>query len=200
MSCTLSQGTTTRMRHSDRREFPGGGEGEGAVAAGEENEEDEEEEMHDVNLSLTNNWRVLVRSFFLSLFLVGMKMLSRVCVQSLFYFPRDPASLSSTSSCANCSVSFASPISSTDLTDSPQTYRSVARRKTDLMPTLPSPRDGMHFGSRSSLTSASHTPRSPGICQSSCEQSLDFIIIRVSLSFLRCVLLLSSELFSRCCC
>ncbi|XP_011211026.2 uncharacterized abhydrolase domain-containing protein DDB_G0269086 isoform X3 [Bactrocera dorsalis] len=37
-------------------------------------------------------------------------------------------------------------------------FRSVARRKTDLMPTIPSPRDG-HYGSRSSL---SHTPRTPG--------------------------------------
>lgn len=66
----------------------------------------------------------------------------------------------------NCFVLpfFGVPVSFTDLTDSsPQTYRSVARRKTDLMPTLPSPRDGMQFGSRSSLTSASHTPRSPGI-------------------------------------
>ncbi|XP_059621664.1 ensconsin isoform X3 [Phlebotomus argentipes] len=39
-------------------------------------------------------------------------------------------------------------------------YRSVARRKTDLMPTIPSPRDGTNYGSRSSL--GSHTPRSPG--------------------------------------
>ncbi|XP_065359463.1 ensconsin isoform X7 [Calliphora vicina] len=39
-------------------------------------------------------------------------------------------------------------------------FRSVARRKTDLMPTIPSPRDG-HYGSRSSL---SNTPsRTPGI-------------------------------------
>ncbi|XP_036336523.1 inner centromere protein isoform X7 [Rhagoletis pomonella] len=37
-------------------------------------------------------------------------------------------------------------------------FRSVARRKTDLMPTIPSPRDG-HYGSRSSLI---HTPRTPG--------------------------------------
>ncbi|XP_067645583.1 MAP7 domain-containing protein 1 isoform X8 [Eurosta solidaginis] len=37
-------------------------------------------------------------------------------------------------------------------------FRSVGRRKTDLMPTIPSPRDG-HYGSRSSL---SHTPRTPG--------------------------------------
>ncbi|KAM7355601.1 MAP7 domain containing protein ensconsin isoform 8-T8 [Cochliomyia hominivorax] len=38
-------------------------------------------------------------------------------------------------------------------------FRSVARRKTDLMPTIPSPRDG-HYGSRSSL---SNTPsRTPG--------------------------------------
>ncbi|KAL9901404.1 inner centromere protein A isoform X8 [Glossina fuscipes] len=36
-------------------------------------------------------------------------------------------------------------------------FRSVARRKTDLMPTIPSPRDG-HYGSRSSLS----TPRTPG--------------------------------------
>ncbi|XP_059621668.1 trichohyalin isoform X6 [Phlebotomus argentipes] len=40
-------------------------------------------------------------------------------------------------------------------------YRSVARRKTDLMPTIPSPRDGTNYGSRSSL--GSHTPRSPGM-------------------------------------
>ncbi|XP_020715065.1 ensconsin isoform X8 [Ceratitis capitata] len=38
-------------------------------------------------------------------------------------------------------------------------FRSVARRKTDLMPTIPSPRDG-HYGSRSSL---SHTPRTPDL-------------------------------------
>ncbi|XP_055698762.1 ensconsin isoform X6 [Phlebotomus papatasi] len=44
--------------------------------------------------------------------------------------------------------------------DSPVSYRSVARRKTDLMPTVPSPRDGTNYGSRSSL--GSHTPRSPG--------------------------------------
>ncbi|GAB0092932.1 hypothetical protein DMENIID0001_079840 [Sergentomyia squamirostris] len=45
--------------------------------------------------------------------------------------------------------------------DSPSvSYRSVARRKTDLMPTVPSPRDGINYGSRSSL--GSHTPRSPG--------------------------------------
>ncbi|XP_055698764.1 MAP7 domain-containing protein 2 isoform X8 [Phlebotomus papatasi] len=45
--------------------------------------------------------------------------------------------------------------------DSPVSYRSVARRKTDLMPTVPSPRDGTNYGSRSSL--GSHTPRSPGM-------------------------------------
>uniref|UniRef100_A0A1L8E5Z0 Putative calponin similarity domain-containing protein n=2 Tax=Nyssomyia neivai TaxID=330878 RepID=A0A1L8E5Z0_9DIPT len=45
--------------------------------------------------------------------------------------------------------------------DSPTvSYRNVARRKTDLMPTCPSPRDGTNYGSRSSL--GSHTPRSPG--------------------------------------
>ncbi|XP_055695640.1 MAP7 domain-containing protein 1 isoform X4 [Lutzomyia longipalpis] len=45
--------------------------------------------------------------------------------------------------------------------DSPTvSYRNVARRKTDLMPTVPSPRDGTNYGSRSSL--GSHTPRSPG--------------------------------------
>ncbi|EDW68648.2 uncharacterized protein ens isoform X1 [Drosophila virilis] len=37
-------------------------------------------------------------------------------------------------------------------------FRSVYRRKTDLMPTIPSPRDG-HYGSRSSLST---TPRTPG--------------------------------------
>lgn len=37
-------------------------------------------------------------------------------------------------------------------------FRSVARRKTDLMPTIPSPRDG-HYGSRTSLN---NTPRTPG--------------------------------------
>ncbi|XP_055695643.1 ensconsin isoform X7 [Lutzomyia longipalpis] len=46
--------------------------------------------------------------------------------------------------------------------DSPTvSYRNVARRKTDLMPTVPSPRDGTNYGSRSSL--GSHTPRSPGL-------------------------------------
>lgn len=39
-------------------------------------------------------------------------------------------------------------------------YRSVARRKTDLMPTIPSPRESS-FGSRSSLYC--HTPRTPGM-------------------------------------
>ncbi|XP_055840756.1 MAP7 domain-containing protein 1 isoform X4 [Episyrphus balteatus] len=37
-------------------------------------------------------------------------------------------------------------------------FRSVARRKTDLMPTIPSPRD-THYGSKSSLST---TPRTPG--------------------------------------
>ncbi|XP_017842859.1 ensconsin isoform X10 [Drosophila busckii] len=37
-------------------------------------------------------------------------------------------------------------------------FRSVYRRRTDLMPTIPSPRDG-HYGSRSSLST---TPRTPG--------------------------------------
>lgn len=47
-----------------------------------------------------------------------------------------------------------------DDTDStPMSYRSVARRKTDLMPTIPSPRESS-FGSRSSLYC--HTPRTPG--------------------------------------
>lgn len=95
---------------------------------------------------------------------------------------------------ANVPFRSVSPISSTDLTDSPQTYRSVARRKTDLMPTLPSPRDGIHFGSRSSLTSASHTPRSPGTCrkfllyhQTSLSLSPSFsLCIRVSLSWSSC--------------
>ncbi|KMY97507.1 uncharacterized protein Dsimw501_GD13292, isoform K [Drosophila simulans] len=42
---------------------------------------------------------------------------------------------------------------------SPMVFRSVYRRKTDLMPTIPSPRDG-HYGSRGSLSS---TPaRTPG--------------------------------------
>ncbi|XP_043649837.1 ensconsin isoform X2 [Drosophila teissieri] len=42
---------------------------------------------------------------------------------------------------------------------SPMMFRSVYRRKTDLMPTIPSPRDG-HYGSRGSLSS---TPaRTPG--------------------------------------
>ncbi|XP_017127111.2 ensconsin isoform X4 [Drosophila elegans] len=42
---------------------------------------------------------------------------------------------------------------------SPMVFRSVYRRKTDLMPTIPSPRDG-HYGSRSSLST---TPaRTPG--------------------------------------
>ncbi|XP_037036284.1 ensconsin isoform X10 [Bradysia coprophila] len=46
-----------------------------------------------------------------------------------------------------------------DSTDSsPLSYRSVHRRKTDLMPTVPSPRDPS-FGSKSSLY---HTPRTPG--------------------------------------
>lgn len=46
-----------------------------------------------------------------------------------------------------------------DSTDSsPLSYRSVHRRKTDLMPTIPSPRD-TSFGSKSSLY---HTPRTPG--------------------------------------
>ncbi|XP_039149589.1 ensconsin isoform X7 [Drosophila simulans] len=55
--------------------------------------------------------------------------------------------------------------SSTDRQDedsvdsSPMVFRSVYRRKTDLMPTIPSPRDG-HYGSRGSLSS---TPaRTPG--------------------------------------
>uniref|UniRef100_A0A6P4EKQ6 MAP7 domain-containing protein 1 isoform X5 n=1 Tax=Drosophila rhopaloa TaxID=1041015 RepID=A0A6P4EKQ6_DRORH len=55
--------------------------------------------------------------------------------------------------------------SSTDRQDedsvdtSPMVFRSVYRRKTDLMPTIPSPRDG-HYGSRSSLST---TPaRTPG--------------------------------------
>ncbi|XP_043649842.1 inner centromere protein isoform X6 [Drosophila teissieri] len=55
--------------------------------------------------------------------------------------------------------------SSTDRQDedsvdsSPMMFRSVYRRKTDLMPTIPSPRDG-HYGSRGSLSS---TPaRTPG--------------------------------------
>lgn len=39
-------------------------------------------------------------------------------------------------------------------------FRSVYRRKTDLMPTIPSPRDGHYYGSRSSLST---TPaRTPG--------------------------------------
>lgn len=42
---------------------------------------------------------------------------------------------------------------------SPLLYRSVARRKTDLMPTIPSPRDS-NFGSRTSLHC--HTPRTQG--------------------------------------
>lgn len=47
-----------------------------------------------------------------------------------------------------------------DSTDSsPNSYRSVARRKTDLMPTIPSSRDP-NFGSRSSLYC--HTPRTQG--------------------------------------
>lgn len=47
-----------------------------------------------------------------------------------------------------------------DSTDSsPISYRSVARRKTDLMPTIPSPRDA-NFGSRSSLYCS--TPRTQG--------------------------------------
>ncbi|XP_037905942.1 reticulocyte-binding protein 2 homolog a isoform X10 [Hermetia illucens] len=47
-----------------------------------------------------------------------------------------------------------------DITDSPPiSYRSVARRKTDLMPTIPSPRESS-FGSKTSLHS--HTPRTPG--------------------------------------
>ncbi|XP_068149911.1 MAP7 domain-containing protein 2 isoform X3 [Drosophila tropicalis] len=47
-----------------------------------------------------------------------------------------------------------------DIVDtSPIVFRSVYRRKTDLMPTIPSPRDG-HYGSRSSLST---TPaRTPG--------------------------------------
>lgn len=52
------------------------------------------------------------------------------------------------------------PIPILDDTDSAQlSYRSVARRKTDLMPTIPSPRESS-FGSRSSLYC--HTPRTPG--------------------------------------
>lgn len=47
-----------------------------------------------------------------------------------------------------------------DSTDSsPLSYRSVARRKTDLMPTIPTSRDS-NFGSRSSLYC--HTPRTQG--------------------------------------
>ncbi|KAH8239065.1 hypothetical protein KR032_000337, partial [Drosophila birchii] len=43
---------------------------------------------------------------------------------------------------------------------SPMVFRSVYRRKTDLMPTIPSPRDGHYYGSRSSLST---TPaRTPG--------------------------------------
>ncbi|KAH8398242.1 hypothetical protein KR215_000605, partial [Drosophila sulfurigaster] len=47
-----------------------------------------------------------------------------------------------------------------DIVDTSQNimFRSVYRRKTDLMPTIPSPRDG-HYGSRSSLST---TPRTPG--------------------------------------
>ncbi|XP_030380413.1 ensconsin isoform X3 [Scaptodrosophila lebanonensis] len=46
-----------------------------------------------------------------------------------------------------------------DFVDTPNImFRSVYRRKTDLMPTIPSPRDG-HYGSRSSLST---TPRTPG--------------------------------------
>lgn len=45
-----------------------------------------------------------------------------------------------------------------ETTDSPIIYRSVARRKTDLMPTIPIHRDT--FGSRSSLYS--NSPRMSG--------------------------------------
>lgn len=47
-----------------------------------------------------------------------------------------------------------------DLVDSSHFCRSVYRRKTDLMPTIPSPRDHSHyFGSKSSIC---NTPRTPG--------------------------------------
>ncbi|KAH8395319.1 hypothetical protein KR222_009407, partial [Zaprionus bogoriensis] len=48
-----------------------------------------------------------------------------------------------------------------DIVDTSQNlvFRSVYRRKTDLMPTIPSPRDG-HYGSRSSLST---TPRTPAV-------------------------------------
>lgn len=48
-----------------------------------------------------------------------------------------------------------------DVDSSVNTYRSVARRKTDLMPTVPNTRDRSFYGSRSSLGSL--TPRSPGM-------------------------------------
>lgn len=48
-----------------------------------------------------------------------------------------------------------------DVDNSVNIYRSVARRKTDLMPTVPNTSNRSFYGSRSSLGSL--TPRSPGM-------------------------------------
>ncbi|XP_069967277.1 uncharacterized protein ens isoform X2 [Bactrocera oleae] len=69
-----------------------------------------------------------------------------------------PSTVGKSSQSATAAATFNYSNDSVDSHATQIVFRSVARRKTDLMPTIPSPRDG-HYGSRSSL---SHTPRTPG--------------------------------------
>ncbi|XP_055915584.1 ensconsin isoform X2 [Eupeodes corollae] len=70
-----------------------------------------------------------------------------------------PSTTKTTTQCSAPRRQYSKNIFKEDNVDSAHiAFRSVARRKTDLMPTIPSPRD-THYGSKSSLST---TPRTPG--------------------------------------